>query len=68
VNVDAAAWLNARLHFPRWQNVSFGTLGETHVAEWASATGAHINHGYESEKTEVGIHALGHGFPAPKQA
>jgi dienelactone hydrolase len=68
VNVDAAEWLNARLHFPRWQNVSLGTLGETHVAEWASANDAHINHGYESEKTEGGIQALGHGFPAPKQA
>ena len=67
VNVDAATWLNARLHFPRWQNVPLSTLGETHVAEWAAATGAHINRGYESEKTEGGIHALGHGFPAPTQ-
>jgi hypothetical protein len=32
------------------------------------ATGAHINHGYESEKTEGGIRALGHGFPAPTTA
>jgi hypothetical protein len=67
VNVDAAAWLNARLHFPRWQNVPLSTLGETHVEEWAAATGANINRGYESEKTEGGIHALGHGFPAPTQ-
>jgi dienelactone hydrolase len=68
VNRDAAAWLNARLHFPRWQNISLNSLGETHIAEWATAAGAHINHGYDSEKTEGGIHALGHGFPAPAQA
>jgi hypothetical protein len=68
VNLDAATWLNARLHFPRWQNISLNTLGQTHIAEWAAATGAHINHGYESEKTEGGIRALGHGFPAPAKA
>ncbi len=68
VNRDAAIWLNARLHFPRWRNVPLESLGETHVAEWAAATGAHINHGYESEKTEGGIRALGHGFPSPKRA
>jgi dienelactone hydrolase len=68
VNRDAATWLNARLHFPRWQNISLDSLGETHIAEWAAATGAHINHGYESEKTEGGIRALGHGFPVPTRA
>jgi dienelactone hydrolase len=68
VNRDAAEWLNARLHFPRWQKLSLDSLGETHIAEWAAATGAHINHGYESEKTEGGIRALGHGFPAPSWA
>jgi hypothetical protein len=68
VNLDAATWLNARLHFPRWQNISLNSLGETHVAEWAATTGAHINHGYDSEKAEGGIRALGHGFPAPTRA
>ena len=68
VNLDTATWLNARLHFPRWQNTSLSSLGETHIAEWAATTGAHINHGYESEKTEGGIRALGHGFPAPTRA
>jgi dienelactone hydrolase len=68
VNRDAATWLNARLHFPRWQNVSLDSLGETHISEWAAATDAHINQGYESEKTEGGIRAVGHGFPAPTRA
>jgi dienelactone hydrolase len=68
VNRDAATWLNARLHFPRWQSISLDSLGETHIAEWAVATGAHINAGYEAEKREGGIHALGHGFPAPTRA
>ncbi len=68
VNRDAAAWLNARLHFPRWQNISLDSLGETHISEWAAATGAHINQGYESEKTEGGIRAVGQGFPAPTRA
>jgi dienelactone hydrolase len=68
VNRDAAMWLNARLHFPRWQNISLDSLGETHIAEWAASTGAHINHGYESEKTEGGIRAVGRNFPAPTRA
>jgi dienelactone hydrolase len=68
VNLDAATWLNSRLHFPRWQRISPASLGESHISEWASATGAHINQGYQAEKTEGGIHAVGHGFPAPTQA
>jgi dienelactone hydrolase len=67
VNRDAATWLNARLHFPRWQNISLDSLGETHISEWAAATGAHINQGYDSEKTEGGIRAVGQGFPAPSR-
>jgi dienelactone hydrolase len=68
VNRDAASWLNARLHFPRWQNTSLDSLGQTHISDWAASTGAHINHGYESEKTEGGIYALGRSFPAPTRA
>jgi dienelactone hydrolase len=67
VNLDAATWLNARLHFPHWQNISLSSLGESHISEWAAATGAHINKGYQTEKTEGGVRALGHGFPAPTQ-
>jgi len=68
VNRDAAAWLDAKLRFPRWQNLSLDSLGETHIAEWATATGATINRGYASDKSEGGIHALGHGFPALSRA
>jgi dienelactone hydrolase len=68
VNHDAAEWLNERLHFPRWKDISLDSLGETTISEWVAATGAHINHGYESDKTEGGIRALGHGFPAPTRA
>jgi dienelactone hydrolase len=68
VNRDAAAWLNTKLHFPRWQNLPLDSLGETHIAEWAATTGATINRGYNTEKTEGGIRALGHGFPAPTRA
>jgi len=65
VDRDAAEWLNARLHFPRWQNVTLDSLGKTHIAEWAVATGATINKGYEVETKEGGIEAVGRGFPAP---
>lgn len=65
VNRDAAEWLNTRLHFPRWQNASIDSLGETHIAAWADATGATINKGYEVETKEGGIEAVGHSFPAP---
>ena len=69
VNRDAAAWLNVRLHFPNWRGVSIESLGETHISEWAPTAGAHINHGYEGEKTEGGIRAVGQGFlPAPSRA
>lgn len=68
VNRDAAAWLNSRLQFKRWQNLTLDSLGETHIAEWAAITGATINHGYDTEKTEGGIRALGHSFPAPTRA
>jgi dienelactone hydrolase len=68
VNRDAATWLNAKLHFPRWRNLSLDSLGETHISEWAATTGSAINHGYDTEKTEGGIRALDHGFPAPTRA
>jgi hypothetical protein len=57
--------LNARLHLPRWQNVPIDSLGETHVAVWATKTGATINKGFEAEQKEGGIEAVGSGFPAP---
>ena len=68
VNLDAATWLNARLHFPRWQKISLESLGESHISEWAAATEAHINKGYQTEKTEGGVRAVGHGYPAPTKA
>jgi len=68
VNRDAANWLNQRLHFPKWQKISVESLGVSHISEWASATGAHINQGYQTEKTEGGVEAVGKGFSAPTQA
>ncbi len=57
--------LNARLHFQRWRNLSIESLGETRIGDWASVTGAHINSGYATEKTEAGVRAVGRDFPAP---
>jgi len=68
VNRDAAEWLNARLQFPRWRSVSIASLGETRIGDWATAKGAHINDGYSAEKTEAGVRAVGHDFPAPSAA
>jgi dienelactone hydrolase len=68
VDRDAAAWLNARLRFPLWQDVPLASLGETHISKWASATGATINKGFEIETKEGGIEAVGRGFPAPSLA
>ncbi len=65
VNRDAAEWLNARLRFPDWRGEPIDSLGETHIGVWAAATGARINHGYETEKTEAGVQAVGRNFPAP---
>lgn len=62
VNTDAFTWLNAQLHFPNGNALLAG--GTTHIAEWAVATGAHINKGYEVEAREGGIRAVGAGFPA----
>jgi dienelactone hydrolase len=63
VTLDAAEWLNAQLHFSNWAGVSLSSLGETHIAEWAAATGVHINTGYTDEVREGGIRALGTGLP-----
>jgi pimeloyl-ACP methyl ester carboxylesterase len=68
VNRDAAEWLNARLRFPNWRGEPIDSLGETHIGAWAAATGARINHGYETEKTEAGVQAVGRNFPAPEAA
>jgi dienelactone hydrolase len=68
VNRDAAEWLNARLRFPNWRGEPIDSLGETHIGAWAAATGARINHGYETEKTEAGVQAVGRNFPAPGAA
>jgi len=65
VNTDAAVWLNMRLNFPNWQGVDISALPTTHIAEWAAATGAHINKGYAEEPREGGIRAVGTGFLAP---
>jgi dienelactone hydrolase len=68
VNRDAAAWLNERLLFPNWRGRSIDSLGETHIGAWAATTGARINRGYESEKSEAGVQAVGSNFPAPTTA
>jgi dienelactone hydrolase len=68
VNRDAAEWLNERLQFPRWRGVSFDSLGETRIGDWAAVTGARINQGYGTEKTEAGVRAVGRHFPAPSPA
>jgi len=65
VNRDAAEWLNVRLHFPRWRDISIESLGETRIGDWAAATGAHINDGYATEKSEAGVRAVGRDLPAP---
>jgi hypothetical protein len=67
VNRDAAEWLNARLHFPRWQHETIASLGTTRIGDWAKTSGAHINHGYETEVTEGGVLAVGRDFPAPSR-
>lgn len=62
VNTDAFSWLHAQFHFANGDALLAG--GTTHIAEWAAATGAHINKGYEVEEREGGIRAVGTGFPA----
>lgn len=68
VDRDAAEWLNARLQFPHWKGVSIESLGESRIGDWAAATGARINNGYGSEKTEAGVRGVGKNFPAPSTA
>jgi hypothetical protein len=65
VNADAAIWLNNRLRFPNLKSIAPLETNVTHIAEWAIATGAHINKGYAGEAREGGIRAVGTGFPAP---
>lgn len=65
INADAFTWLNTRLHFPNGANMDTTLAHATHIAEWARATGAHINKGYDIEPREGGIRAVGSGYPAP---
>jgi dienelactone hydrolase len=67
VNTDAFSWLHAQFHFANGDKLLSG--GTTHISEWAAATGAHINKGYEVEDREGGIRAVGTDFPclSPKQ-
>ncbi|WP_448700765.1 alpha/beta hydrolase [Mucilaginibacter sp. AW1-3] len=62
LNTDAFSWLHAQFHFANGDALL--AMGTTHIAEWAAATGAHINKGYEVEEREGGIRAVGAGFPA----
>ncbi len=65
VNADAATWLNQQLHFANWDSLQPVETNVTRIADWATATGAHINKGYAVEEREGGIRAVGTGFTAP---
>lgn len=67
VNRDAAEWLNLRLRLPGWRHRSIDSLGETRAADWVSATGARLNAGFDAEKSEGGVRAVGRNLPLPPE-
>jgi len=63
VTRPAALWLESQLHFPNWTEASIRTMGEVHISEWATQTGAHIGSSFANEASEGGVRALDAGVP-----
>ena len=63
VTKPAALWLAKQLHFPNWSAADIEAMGETHISEWAAASGVFMDKGYVSEDREGGTRALGTGVP-----
>ncbi len=60
----AAQWLEKRLAFPNWTATAIQEMPESHISEWAGATGAELDKLYATELREGGTMALGTGIPA----
>jgi len=63
VTRPAALWLESQLHFPNWTEASIRTMGEVHISEWATQTGAHIGSSFANEASEGGVRALDAAVP-----
>lgn len=55
-----AEWLNQQLRFPDWSAIS---QDQTHIGEWAVATGVPMDKLYATEHREGGTIALGKNIP-----
>lgn len=58
-----ALWLHRQLHFPNWSEAGIAEMPETHIGEWAAASGVFVDKGYIAEDREGGTRALGAGIP-----
>jgi len=47
----------ANFHGSDWRD-AIRNLGEVHISEWATQTGAHIGQGFQKEVSEGGVRAL----------
>jgi dienelactone hydrolase len=63
VNRRGALWLEQQLNFPNWTVAKINAMPEVRVSDWAKATGAHINKGFEADEREGGIIALNANVP-----
>jgi hypothetical protein len=63
VTKPAAMWLESQLHFANWTEASIRAMGEVHISEWATETGAHIGSSFANEASEGGVRALDAGVP-----
>jgi hypothetical protein len=55
-----AEWLNAQLHFPNWQAISYD---ETNIGDWAQANNVPMDRLYATSHREGGTIALGKNIP-----
>jgi hypothetical protein len=48
---------------PTIRSAAIRNLGEVHISEWATQTGAHIGQGFQKEVSEGGVRALAADVP-----
>jgi dienelactone hydrolase len=60
----AALWLHRRLAFPFWTPEAIAKLPITHIGDWATRHGVHVDRLYATELSEGGTEALDAAIPA----
>jgi hypothetical protein len=63
VTRPAALWLEKQVDLPAWTAAAIEQMPESHISEWAKATGAHVGASFANELSEGGEEALRTDIP-----